>query len=205
MNDEDQLDQRRQIENLSEELTAIRRDIHQHPETAYEEKRTADIVAARLDAWGLEVHRGLGGTGVVGTLRKGDSNRAVGFRADMDALFIQEKNTFEHRSVDDGKMHACGHDGHTTMLLGAARYLSQISAFNGVLHFIFQPAEEGEAGAKAMIDDGLFDLFPCDDAPQRHRPHDRGRSVHHCDADDRQPQYGSNRHGCDQCRAYRWR
>ncbi|MDD9905672.1 MAG: M20 family metallopeptidase [Rhodospirillaceae bacterium] len=162
MSDQDKQEQRRKIEALTDELQAIRRDIHKHPETAYEENRTADIVAERLESWGLEVHRGLGGTGVVGTLRKGDSNRAVGFRADMDALFIQEKNTFDHRSVHDGKMHACGHDGHTTMLLGAARYLSESERFNGVLHFIFQPAEEGEAGAKAMIDDGLFDLFPCD-------------------------------------------
>ncbi len=155
-------DQRGEIESLVDDLTEIRRDIHQHPETAYEENRTSDIVAARLEAWGLDVHRGLGGTGVVGTLRSGDSNRAVGFRADMDALFIQEKNTFDHRSVHDGKMHACGHDGHTMMLLGAARYLSENNDFNGTLHFIFQPAEEGQAGAKAMIDDGLFDLFPCD-------------------------------------------
>ena len=162
MSDQDKQEQRRKIEALTDELQAIRRDIHKHPETAYEENRTADIVAERLESWGLDVHRGLGGTGVVGTLRKGDSNRAVGFRADMDALFIQEKNTFDHRSVHDGKMHACGHDGHTTMLLGAARYLLESERFNGVLHFIFQPAEEGEAGAKAMIDDGLFDLFPCD-------------------------------------------
>ena len=162
MSDQDKQEQRRKIEALTDELQAIRRDIHKHPETAYEENRTADIVAERLESWGLDVHRGLGGTGVVGTLRKGDSNRAVGFRADMDALFIQENNTFDHRSVHDGKMHACGHDGHTTMLLGAARYLSESERFNGVLHFIFQPAEEGEAGAKAMIDDGLFDLFPCD-------------------------------------------
>ena len=155
-------DHRRKIETYADDLIAIRRDIHKHPETAYEENRTADIVADRLEGWGLDVHRGLGGTGVVGTLRSGDSNRAIGFRADMDALFIQEKNTFDHRSVHDGKMHACGHDGHTTMLLGAARYLSENKGFNGTIHFIFQPAEEGEAGAKAMIDDGLFDLFPCD-------------------------------------------
>ena len=162
MSDQDKQEELRKIEALTDELQAIRRDIHKHPETAYEENRTADIVAERLESWGLDVHRGLGGTGVIGTLRKGDSNRAIGFRADMDALFIQEKNTFDHRSVHDGKMHACGHDGHTTMLLGAARYLSESERFNGVLHFIFQPAEEGEAGAKAMIDDGLFDLFPCD-------------------------------------------
>jgi amidohydrolase len=155
-------DQRRTIDSHVAELTAIRRDIHQHPEMAYEENRTADIVAKNLEKWGLEVHRGLGGTGVVGTLRRGDSNRAIGLRADMDALYIQEKNTFDHKSVHDGKMHACGHDGHTTMLLGAARFLAEHSEMDGTLHFIFQPAEEGLAGAKAMIDDGLFDKFPCD-------------------------------------------
>lgn len=160
MNDKEA--QRGKVSSYVDELKAIRRDIHQHPETAYEENRTSDIVAANLEAWGLDVNRGLGGTGVVGTLRSGDSNRAIGFRADMDALFIQEKNTFDHRSVHDGKMHACGHDGHTTMLLGAARYLSENNDFNGTLHFIFQPAEEGAAGAKAMIEDGLFDQFPCD-------------------------------------------
>lgn len=144
------------------ELTQIRRDIHKHPETAYEENRTADIVAARLETWGLDVHRGLGSTGVVGTLRRGGSNRAIGLRADMDALFINELNSFDHRSVHQGKMHACGHDGHTTMLLGAARYLSETRTFNGTIHFIFQPAEEGGAGAKAMMDDGLFEKFPCD-------------------------------------------
>ncbi len=162
MSDYDEHGQRQQIDSYIDDLRTIRRDIHQHPETAYEENRTSDIVAARLESWGLDVHRGLGGTGVVGTLRRGDSNRAVGFRADMDALFIQEKNTFDHRSAHDGKMHACGHDGHTAMLLGAARYLSENNDYNGTLHFIFQPAEEGEAGAKAMMEDGLFDLFPCD-------------------------------------------
>lgn len=154
--------QRQIIASYADDLAAIRRDIHKHPETAYEENRTADIVAARLQAWGLDVHRGLGGTGVVGTLKGGDTNRAIGLRADMDALFLQEKNTFDHRSVHDGKMHACGHDGHTAMLLGAARYLAEQGGVNGAVHFIFQPAEEGEAGARAMIEDGLFDLFPCD-------------------------------------------
>ena len=162
MTDATKDDQRRKIESHVAELTAIRRDIHQHPEMAYEENRTADIVAKNLEKWGLEVHRGLGGTGVVGTLRRGDSNRAIGLRADMDALYIQEKNTFDHKSVHDGKMHACGHDGHTTMLLGAARFLAEHSEMDGTLHFIFQPAEEGLAGAKAMIDDGLFEKFPCD-------------------------------------------
>ena len=128
----------------------------------YAENRTADIVAARLESWGLAVDRGLGKTGVVGTLKRGDSNRAIGLRADMDALYIQERNEFDHRSVYDGKMHACGHDGHTAMLLGAARFLAESDEFNGTVHFIFQPAEEGRAGAKAMMEDGLFDKFPCD-------------------------------------------
>ena len=142
------------------ELTAFRRDIHRHPETAFEEVRTADIVAEKLESWGLDVHRGLGKTGVVGTLRAGDSNRAIGLRADMDALPVDELNSFDHRSVNDGKMHACGHDGHTTMLLGAARYLAENRDFNGTIHFIFQPAEEMYGGAKYMIEDGLFEKFP---------------------------------------------
>ena len=146
-----------------DELTAIRRDIHQHPETAFEENRTADIVAARLTEWGIPIHRGLGKTGVVGTL-KGNrpGQRAIALRADMDALNLQEKNTFAHKSVHDGKMHACGHDGHTAMLLGAAKHLAQHRDFAGTLHFIFQPAEEGEGGARVMIEEGLFDMFPCD-------------------------------------------
>ncbi|MEK9968740.1 MAG: M20 aminoacylase family protein [Ferrovibrio sp.] len=145
------------------ELVAIRHDIHKHPETAYEENRTADLVAAKLTEWGIPIHRGLGKTGVVGTLKgKRPGQRAIGLRADMDALNLQEKNTFAHKSVHDGKMHACGHDGHTTMLLGAAKQLAGNPDFAGTLHFIFQPAEEGEAGARAMIEDGLFDKFPCD-------------------------------------------
>ena len=158
----DKTDRDTQIDVYLDELTEIRRDIHQHPETAYEENRTADIVAEKLEAWGLDVNRGLGKTGVVGTLRRGGSNRAIGLRADMDALFIHEMNEFDHRSVNKGKMHACGHDGHTTMLLGAARYLSEVKSFNGTIHFIFQPAEEGGAGAKAMMEDGLFEKFACD-------------------------------------------
>jgi hippurate hydrolase len=142
------------------ELSAIRRDIHAHPETAYEEFRTSGVVAEKLEAWGLEVHRGLGGTGVVGSLRVGKSPRAIGLRADMDALPLQEYNKFEHRSQNNGKMHACGHDGHTSMLLGAAKYLSQHRGFDGVVHFIFQPAEEGGGGAKKMMNEGLFDKFP---------------------------------------------
>lgn len=153
----------RDIKAHEAELIAIRRDIHKHPETAYEENRTADIVAERLKAWGLEVHRGLGKTGVVGKLRgKRPGQRSIGLRADMDALNLIEKNTFDHRSAHHGKMHACGHDGHTAMLLGAARHLATDPDFAGTLYFIFQPAEEGEAGARAMIQDGLFDLFPCD-------------------------------------------
>ncbi|MCW0233727.1 MAG: M20 family metallopeptidase [Ferrovibrio sp.] len=151
------------MEKYRDELTAIRHDIHAHPETAFEENRTADVVAARLTEWGIPIHRGLGKTGVVGTLKgKRPGQRAIALRADMDALNLQEKNTFDHRSVHDGKMHACGHDGHTTMLLGAARHLAQNPDFAGTLHFIFQPAEEGEAGARVMIEDGLFEKFPCD-------------------------------------------
>ena len=148
------------ITELHDELIEIRHDIHRHPEIAFEEVRTADIVAEKLASWGLDVHRGLGKTGVVGTLRAGDSNRAIGLRADMDALPVDELNSFDHRSVIDGKMHACGHDGHTTMLLGAARYLAQNRDFSGTVHFIFQPAEEMFGGAKYMIEDGLFEKFP---------------------------------------------
>ncbi len=143
-------------------LTAMRRDIHRHPELAYEEHRTADIVARELEACGIQVHRGLGVTGVVGTLRNGGGNGAIGLRADMDALAMQEHNSFEHASCHDGKMHGCGHDGHTVMLLAAARHLAEHRGFDGTIHFIFQPAEEGHGGADAMIKDGLFDLFPVD-------------------------------------------
>lgn len=145
------------------EIAALRRDIHAHPELAYEEQRTADLVATQLESWGIPVHRGLGVTGVVGTIHgKTQNGRAVGLRADMDALPMDELNTFEHASKHPGKMHACGHDGHTAMLLGAARYLSEHRDFDGTVYVIFQPAEEGLAGAKAMIDDGLFTLFPMD-------------------------------------------
>ncbi|WP_427183926.1 M20 aminoacylase family protein [Bordetella bronchialis] len=143
------------------ELAAIRRDLHAHPELCFEEFRTADIVADKLQEWGIEVRRGLGGTGVVGTIRgSGGGSRAIGLRADMDALPMQEVNTFPHASRHPGKMHACGHDGHTTMLLGAARYLAQHRDFSGIVHVIFQPAEEHGGGAKRMIDDGLFREFP---------------------------------------------
>jgi amidohydrolase len=142
------------------ELETIRRDLHAHPELSYEEHRTADVVAARLAEWGIPVVRGLGITGVVGIVKNGTSNRAIGLRADMDALPMQELNTFEHASRHAGKMHACGHDGHTAMLLGAAHYLSRHRNFDGTVYLIFQPAEEGGAGARRMIEDGLFDKFP---------------------------------------------
>jgi amidohydrolase len=147
---------------IQSEITAIRRDIHAHPELAYEENRTSDIVATKLQEWGLEVTRGLGKTGLVGTLRKGNSLKSIGLRADMDCLPMDERNDFEHRSQNPGRMHACGHDGHTAMLLGAAKLLSEKRDFEGAVHFIFQPAEEGGGGGKAMIEDGLFDKFPCD-------------------------------------------
>ena len=145
-----------------DELTDIRRDLHRHPELAYEEHRTADVVAERLTEWGIPIRRGLGQTGVVGTLRCGHGNAAIGLRADMDALAMDELNTFEHVSRHPGRMHGCGHDGHTTMLLGAARHLAEHQEFDGTIHFIFQPAEEGAGGADAMIRDGLFDEFPVD-------------------------------------------
>ncbi len=145
------------------ELTAIRRDIHRHPETAFEEERTAQIVADKLQSWGIEVHRGLATTGVVGTLKgKRPGQKTIGLRADMDALHLQEKNDFAHSSVHANKMHACGHDGHTTMLLGAAKHLAAAPDFAGTVHFIFQPAEEGLGGARVMIEEGLFDKFNCD-------------------------------------------
>ena len=147
---------------LQDEMTRWRRDLHAHPELGFEETRTSDVVAGKLRAWGLEVHRGIGRTGVVGVLRGGTSNRSIGLRADMDALPVVEANTFEHRSVHEGRMHACGHDGHTTMLLGAAKYLAEKRNFDGVVNFIFQPAEEGIGGARAMIADGLFEKFPCE-------------------------------------------
>jgi amidohydrolase len=151
-----------EIEHELPALTAIRRDLHAHPELGYEERRTAAIVADKLTEWGLEVHRGVAKTGVVGTLRRGTSTRALGLSADMDALPLDELNGFAHRSTVTGKMHGCGHDGHTTMLLGAAQYLARYGQFDGVVHFIFRPAEEGGGGALAMMEAGLFERFRCD-------------------------------------------
>ena len=145
-----------------EALTAIRRDIHAHPELGLEEHRTAELVAAKLESWGIEVHRGVGKTGVVGVLRNGSGNRAIGLRADMDALPMSEMTGLPWASTVPGKMHACGHDGHTTMLLGAAKYLAETRKFSGTVHFIFQPGEEGCGGALAMLEDKLFERFPCD-------------------------------------------
>ena len=140
--------------------TSWRREIHAHPELAYREHRTADFVAAKLESFGIAIVRGLGKTGVVGTIKAGNSDRSIGLRADMDALPLAEMNDFAHRSQHHGVMHACGHDGHTAMLLAAAEHLAATRDFDGIVHFIFQPAEEGEAGAKAMMDDGLFEDFP---------------------------------------------
>jgi hippurate hydrolase len=144
-------------------FVALRRDIHAHPELGFEEHRTSKIVAGLLAEWGIEVHTGIAGTGVVGVLRCGAGKRTIGLRADLDALPLQEENHFPHRSRHDGRMHACGHDGHTTMLLAAAWHLAQAKDFDGTVNFIFQPAEEmGKAGALKMIEDGLFERFPCE-------------------------------------------
>jgi hippurate hydrolase len=145
------------------EFRRLRRDLHAHPELGFQEERTAALVADCLQRWGYELTRGVGRTGVVGTLKRGSGRRRIGLRADMDALPMQEANDFEHRSRHDGRMHACGHDGHTAILLAAAWHLAQRGEFDGTLHCIFQPAEEGgQAGARAMIEDGLFERFPCD-------------------------------------------
>jgi amidohydrolase len=155
------------IDHLREDhtaLTALRRDLHAHPELGFEEHRTAEVVTRELAALGVEYHAGVGKTGVVGVIRgeRQDSGRAIGLRADMDALPMHEENDFAHVSRFKGRMHGCGHDGHTTMLLGAARYLARMRRFDGTVYLIFQPGEEGFAGGKAMIDDGLFERFPAD-------------------------------------------
>ena len=150
----------KELEDLQGEMQEWRRDIHAHPEIAFEEHRTAQIVADKLESFGIEVETGIAGTGVVGTLRKGMGNRSIGLRADLDALLINETNDFEYKSKNPGQMHACGHDGHTTMLLGAAKYLSEKGNFDGTVNFIFQPAEENEGGGRVMIEDGLFDKYP---------------------------------------------
>lgn len=152
------------IDAYKDDLVAIRHDIHAHPEIGFEEVRTSALVADRLQAWGIEVHRGIGKTGVVGVLRgKGGGGRTIGLRADMDALPMDEKTNLPYASKTPGRFHGCGHDGHTTMLLGAARYLAETRNFAGTVVFIFQPAEEGFGGARAMIADGLFERFPCDE------------------------------------------
>lgn len=149
-------------------MTGWRQDFHAHPELGFEEHRTAEVVASLLKEFGLEVHTGVGGTGVVGVLQRGNGTRAIGLRADMDALPINERNGFAHKSTRDGVMHACGHDGHTTMLLGAARHLAEHGSFSGRAVFIFQPAEEHGKGGPAMLADGLFERFPVDEVYGMH-------------------------------------
>src|SRR6266404_8979318 len=148
------------IASYQQDMTAWRHDIHSHPETAFEEVRTADVVAEKLKQFGIEVHRGLAKTGVVGVLRAGTGKGAIGLRADMDALDVHETNKFDHASTIPGKMHACGHDGHTVMLLGAAKYLAETKNFDGTVYFIFQPAEENEGGGRVMVEEGLVARFP---------------------------------------------
>jgi amidohydrolase len=149
------------INELAADMREVRRDLHRHPELAYGERRTAAVVAKLLREWGIEVHEGIGKTGVVGVIAAGRADRAIGLRADMDALPIQETSGAPYASVNAGVAHSCGHDGHTAMLLCAARYLSETRRFDGRVHLLFQPAEEGLAGARAMIEDGLFERFPC--------------------------------------------
>ncbi len=151
-----------EIDLMHSEMRDWRQHFHQFPETAFEEINTSAFISSKLKSFGLKVHEGLGKTGVVASLSSGNSSKSIALRADMDALFIEEKNTLPYKSKNSGKMHACGHDGHSAMLLGAAKYLADHIDFNGTVYFIFQPAEEGRAGAKQMIDDGLFELFPTD-------------------------------------------
>ena len=151
------------IAAMQDEMTAWRRDIHAHPEIAFEEARTAGLVAERLRSWGIEVHEGVAKTGVIGVLQgRGESGRTIGLRADMDALPMTEETGLPYQSTNPGRFHGCGHDGHTTMLLGAAKYLAETRNFDGTVHFIFQPAEEGAGGGRRMVEEGLFDRFPCD-------------------------------------------
>ncbi len=152
-----------QIADFADDMTTWRRDIHAHPELGFEEVRTSSIVEEKLKEWGIETHTGIAKTGVVGVIRgQGNGSGSIGLRADLDALPMQEHANPPHRSTNDGKMHACGHDGHTTMLLGAARYLMETRNFDGVVNLIFQPAEEGPGGGRVMVEEGLFDRFPCD-------------------------------------------
>jgi hippurate hydrolase len=163
------------IDSYAEELTAIRRDLHAYPEIGFEEKRTSGIVAEKLESWGVEVHRGVGITGVVGVVRgRSDNGRRVGLRADMDALPMEETTNLPYRSTIPDRFHGCGHDGHTTMLLGTARYLAETRNFDGTAILIFQPAEEGVGGARAMLRDGLFQRFPCDEIYALHNAPDLG-------------------------------
>jgi len=152
----------KRIAEFHDDVRNWRRDIHAHPELGFEEHRTSDFVARKLAEFGYEVHRGVGRTGVVGRLCAGTSQRSIGLRADMDALPIEEATNLAYRSRHQGRMHACGHDGHTAMLLGAARYLAETRTFDGTVNLIFQPAEEGLGGGEAMVKDGLFERFPCD-------------------------------------------
>lgn len=150
------------IQAIEDEMIAVRQHLHAHPELSFEEFATSDLIASKLLEWGYEVHRGLGGTGVVGRLQLGSGHKVIGLRADMDALPITEQTGLPYASKHEGKMHACGHDGHSAMLLAAAKYLAQHRAFEGTLTLIFQPAEEGDGGARRMLEDGLFQRFPCD-------------------------------------------
>jgi hippurate hydrolase len=151
------------IAGFHKEMTEWRRELHKHPETAYEEVWTSNFVAERLESFGIKVHRGLAETGVVGVLKgNGGGDQKIALRADMDALDLTENNDFEHKSLNPGKMHGCGHDGHTTMLLGAAKYLAETRNFDGIVYFIFQPAEETEGGGRRMVEEGLFEKFPAE-------------------------------------------